>query len=204
MTDAKIKFLVEHNAIGASHSARSLLNHLAGTRALLEAWELPQEVCDAGLYHAVYGTESYSKNLLPPDLRSEVRAVIGDAAEFLAHAFGAMKKDSFYANLDREAEFGVKSRFDDSLIPLGMTEFVALCHISVANWLEQRRRISPEHRNIRSDEFRKMRRFLNAKARAALDEAYGFLDVRLKNRHIRCAFADKRSCGPRAAGSLNR
>ncbi len=176
MTDAKIRFLLEHDAIGASHSDRSLLDHLSGTRSLLEAWDAPQEVCDAGLFHAVYGTESYSKSLLPPRLRSEVRAVIGDAAEFLAYAFGAMKKQSFYANLDRESGFLVESRFDDSLIPLGMTEFVALCHISVANWLEQRSRVSPEHRNIRADEFRKMRRFLNAKARAALDEAYGFSD----------------------------
>ncbi len=50
-----------------------------------------------------------------------------------------MKKDSFYANLDHEAGFTVESRFDGSLIPLEMTEFGNLCHISVANWLEQRR-----------------------------------------------------------------
>jgi hypothetical protein len=174
MMDAKTKFLIEHNAIGSSHSNRSLLNHLSGTRVLLEAWGAPQEVCDAGLYHAVYGTESYSKSLLPPQLRNEVSAVIGDAAEFLAFAFGAMKKHSFYANLERELGFSVESRFDDALIPLGTDEFVGLCHISVANWLEQRSRVSPQDRNIRTDEFRKMRRFLNSKAREALDEAYGF------------------------------
>jgi hypothetical protein len=176
MMDSKTRFLIEHNAIGISHSSSTLLNHLAGTRALLEAWGAPREVCDAGLYHAVYGTESYSNKLLPPELRSEVRAVIGDAAEFLAYAFGAMKKSSFYANLDREAGFSIQSRFDGSLIALGLCEFAGLCHISVANWLEQRSRVSPADRNIRADEFRKMRRFLNSEARKALDEAYEFTE----------------------------
>ncbi len=83
MTDAKIKFLVEHNAIGASHSDSTLLNHLAGTRSLLEAWELPQEVCDAGLYHAVYGTESYSKNLLPPDFAAKCKQSLATQQNFL-------------------------------------------------------------------------------------------------------------------------
>jgi hypothetical protein len=172
--DDKERFLIEHHALAKSHSKRSLFAHLTGTRALLIDWHVDVPVSDAGLFHAVYGTESFPKPIMPLALRDAVRAVIGDEAEFLAFVFGAMTKESFYANLDRSEGYHIISRVDGSDIPLGATQYDALCHIFVANWLEQRERVAPEHRFIRAAEFRTIAGRLNPLARAALAEAYGF------------------------------
>jgi hypothetical protein len=39
------------------HSERGLLQHLLGTHALLGDWGARTALCDAGLFHSVYGTE---------------------------------------------------------------------------------------------------------------------------------------------------
>lgn len=49
-----------------------------------------------------------------------------------------------------------------------------LCHVFVANWLEQRGRVAPERRLIRAAEFRMMLDRLSPPARKALAVAYGF------------------------------
>ena len=172
--DDKERFLIEHHALAKSHSNRSLFAHLAATRALLINWLVDTAVSDAGLFHAAYGTESFPKPIMPLALRDAVRAIIGDEAEFLAFVFGAMTKESFYASLDHAGGCHIVSRVDGRDVPLGVTQFDALCHIFVANWLEQRERFTSEHKFIRATEFRRMLDRLNPLARAALAEAYGF------------------------------
>lgn len=179
--DAKERFLLEHEATAKSHSSRSLFDHLVGTRSLLLDWGVDVAVSDAGLFHAVYGTESFSAAILPRHLRESVRMTIGGEAEFLAYAFGMMTKQSFYANLDRSAFYFVISRIDGETLHLDGAQFEALCHVSVANWLEQRDRVSPEHRSIRAVEFRKMLKRLNPRARLALATGYLFDDARGSN-----------------------
>ena len=172
--DAKERFLIEHEAIARSHSSRTLFDHLVGTRALLIDWSVETSISDAGLFHAVYGTESFPTAMVTTHLRGDVQTVIGCEAEFLAHAFGVMTKQSFYANLDQSDGYHVISRLDGDEIPVSDTQLNALCHISVANWLEQRPRVGSEHRFIRAIEFRKMLDRLNPRARAALATAYAF------------------------------
>ena len=93
-----IAFLTAHGAGAAGHSYRVLLDHLRGTRALLSQWGAREAVQDAGLFHSVYGTETYRHVTLPLDLRGQVRALIGEEAEGLAYVFGAMTKESFLEN----------------------------------------------------------------------------------------------------------
>jgi hypothetical protein len=40
-----------------AHLNGTLEHHLLGTCKLLMEWNNPEYVCDAGLYHAVYGTQ---------------------------------------------------------------------------------------------------------------------------------------------------
>jgi hypothetical protein len=47
--------LREANTEGMQHSDRGLLDHLFGTRQLLVEWEARAALCDAGLFHSVYG-----------------------------------------------------------------------------------------------------------------------------------------------------
>lgn len=151
------------------------MGHLQGTCALLSAWEAPRPVCIAGLFHSVYGTESYPNTVVPLNARGPVRAAIGDTAENLAYLFGVMNKASFYAIVVANRTSGeVAHRNTGELLPIDAFQVTGLCHMVVANWLEQRPRVAAQHKFIRADEFRAMRPYLTAAACSALDDAYGF------------------------------
>ena len=175
MTDPKLAFLQAHGAGTRSHSDAHLLAHLQGTALLLRTWGERQAVQDAGLFHSVYGTESYQSELLPPQLRGQVEALIGHEAEALAHAFGRLQKASFYAAVLGELDAAdVVDRTTGEPLALTHDQRVDLCHLSVANWLEQRPRAPETHQFIRATEFAAMRPVLRAATRHALDAAYGF------------------------------
>jgi hypothetical protein len=80
-------FLRQRGAADRPHSGRNLLEHLAGTWQLLDAWGNPPEVCLGGLYHSVYGTNAFQHETIPPEERAVVQAVVGTAAETLAYVF---------------------------------------------------------------------------------------------------------------------
>ncbi|MES2643300.1 MAG: GNAT family protein [Myxococcota bacterium] len=157
------------------HTDDTLLAHLLGVRSLLLEWHVPAELADAGLFHSVYGTESYRTPALALALRPDVRAQIGERAEHLAYLFGAMEKDTLYANLTRpDGPFHIGDRFTGLPCPLSPTELSDLCVLTVANWLEQRPRAGLQHQRLRSEEFERMLGFLPERPRAALMAAYGF------------------------------
>lgn len=138
-----LAFLLAHGADAADHSGEGLLAHLRGTARLLVDWGAREALCRAGLFHSVYGTESYTGAILPPGLRSEVAALIGAEAEAIAWRFGAMSKGSLYENLDGRDAFSLRDRFGGPELPLSMAELADLLNLTVANWLEQRPRVSP-------------------------------------------------------------
>lgn len=176
MTDIaeKLAFLCSRDAMTRPHSTDSLLSHLLGTHELLVDWGCREALCDAGLFHSVYGTQSYPLTLAPLSARARVRAVIGPEAERLAFLFGIMDKRSFYANLPARAHPGLSSRLSGEALEIELGELGELCHLVVANWLEQRPRVEEQHRFMRRRELSQMRSWLSAAAWAALDDAYGF------------------------------
>src|SRR3954469_23348899 len=99
----RIRFLRAARAEGMPHTDRGLLDHLLGTRELLVEWGARPEVCDAGLFHSVYGTEHYKPTTIPPSMRAEVQQFIGNEAESLAWLFCMMRRDTFDQNVERNA-----------------------------------------------------------------------------------------------------
>ena len=89
--DNEIQYLKDNGAGDNSHSSRCLLDHLTGTAALLSKWNCDKDVVLAGLYHSVYGTDSYHTQTLDDSKRGEVREIIGERAEHLAWEFGKTK-----------------------------------------------------------------------------------------------------------------
>src|SRR5437879_12124837 len=73
----RLRFLREANTEGMPHSDRGLFDHLLGTRQLLVEWEARPALCDAGLFHSVYGTEHYELKAVPLTMRKEVQQLIG-------------------------------------------------------------------------------------------------------------------------------
>ncbi len=134
----KLVFLRLHGAHERGHSHGSLLKHLQGTASILRTWGERQAVVDAGLFHSVYGTEVDRDVSVPPELRPEVRAAIGDEAESLAWLFGIIERRGLLANVDRSpADYAATHRETQATIALTDAEVRDLATLEVANALEQ-------------------------------------------------------------------
>src|SRR5262249_51728 len=76
-------FLVEMGIEQVPHTHKSYLAHLIATYRLLQSQDCPEDVCRAGMFHSIYGTERFQGFKLPLERRGEVQALIGDRAERL-------------------------------------------------------------------------------------------------------------------------
>lgn len=132
------------------HSGRSLSDHLWGTYELLVQWESDESTCVAGLFHSVYGTQTFGHSLLGRDQRDIVRSVIGPVAEQLVFLFGTIDRDRLFENIGA----GRKSLLigtNGELAEVLPETLSALIEIEVANTLEQiphKKRISQKIMNI--------------------------------------------------------
>jgi hypothetical protein len=77
------------------HSGRTLLEHLIGTYKILDEGFAPLYVCDAGLFHSVYGTAYFKPKTISLDNRDIVKDIIGEEAENLAFMFCVIPSPRF-------------------------------------------------------------------------------------------------------------
>lgn len=87
-----------------AHLNGDLESHLLGTYRLLTEWDNPAHVCDAGLYHAVYGTQPMERLGLPHKKYSSsdrpgIREIIGKESEALVYLYGACDRDFLYPRI---------------------------------------------------------------------------------------------------------
>jgi hypothetical protein len=80
------------------HSGRMLYDHLAGTHALLESWGNSEDICNAGLFHSIYGTKRFRHQSWPLTDRETIRNLIGAQAEELAYLFCTRNRAEFLAD----------------------------------------------------------------------------------------------------------
>lgn len=127
----------------AGHFNSSLLGHGLRIFRCLDAWGADEPVCQAGLFHSAYGTESTRGFALSLDRRDEVRAVLGARAESLAYLNCAMKRPSFEAAVaqgDRNV-YTIADRFTGLDVVLSRRDFDDLCRVHLADGLEQHPRM---------------------------------------------------------------
>src|SRR4051812_42647329 len=86
MIDPEIQYLISHQAVSREHSGASLISHLAGTRDILKSWDARRCVWQAGMFHSVYGTQSF-EGFIELRERPSVRRMIGEEAEALVCLF---------------------------------------------------------------------------------------------------------------------
>lgn len=111
-----------------SHSALSLLEHLEGTYRLLKCWGSPEHICEAGLFHSIYGTKARRSKALELDRRAELRQLVGEGAESLIYAF----HEASWSDLLAEPQ----------ALEAAERNTPGLCEIAVANLVEQLRRVA--------------------------------------------------------------
>jgi hypothetical protein len=131
-------FLVEIGIDAIPHTEKSYLAHLIAVYRYLESKGAPDDVCRAGMFHSIYGTEKFQGFTLPLQRRDEVRAMIGERAERLAYLNCAMDRASF----DRAVEHGegprtITDRITGESVSLTEADFDDLCRVHLLDWLEQ-------------------------------------------------------------------
>jgi len=140
-----INYLLSLGLDRVNHSGTSLLYHLLGTKEILQKWDAPEYVCDAGLFHSVYGTEYfYLPNMISTKVITEVRELIGEKAERLAWTFSSMKRKDFEKFAGNGTPSFVRSFSGNVKISLTSEDVSDLCNITIANILEQFPRLEEE------------------------------------------------------------
>jgi hypothetical protein len=138
-----VAFLESVGADQVEHSDERLLDHLLATRALLADWGARTELCDAALFHSVYGTQFLQDGLLGSDRRDEVRTLIGAGAEELAWLWHAVRRESLARNLEGSADLSIECR-DGATVALSRSQFDDLVSLMLADAVEQLPRRGPE------------------------------------------------------------
>lgn len=131
-------FLVAIGIDDIPHTQKSYLAHLIAVYRYLEAHGAGVDVCRAGMFHSIYGTEKFQGFTLPLDRRAQVRALIGDRAERLAYLNCAMDRPSFDRAVEQTS--GPRTftdRITGELVSLSEGDFDDLCRVHLLDWLEQ-------------------------------------------------------------------
>ena len=130
-------YLVALGTDEVPHTGNAFLAHLIAVCRDLESWNCERDVCRAGLFHSIYGTERFQKFCLPLERRSEVRDLIGERAEYLAYLNCAMHRSMMDEATFDENSTRYVDRFTNEQTDLSATDFKDLCTIQVCDWLEQ-------------------------------------------------------------------
>jgi len=130
------KKLRELGAADFQHLNGPLINHLEGTYEYLKAWGNREELCVAGLYHAVYGTAAFDKSLISISKRDQIAEIIGPEVERIVYYYGACDRDTLYLQIGRTEEIRYRNRFTGGTEILTQAMLSDLLELTLANELE--------------------------------------------------------------------
>jgi len=132
----KIENLAELGAGDFLHLDGSLIDHLKGTKKILEHWGASICLQDAGLYHAAYGTAGFSQSLVSTDQREKIAGIIGDAAEDIVYQYCASDRDIFFSRIGRDMRPIFPNRFTGESYRLSERMLRDFCELTAANEIE--------------------------------------------------------------------
>jgi hypothetical protein len=165
-------FLVNLGIEKVEHTKKTYLAHLIGVYRLMEAQGCDAALCGAGMFHSIYGTQQFQGFKLPTERRGEVRALIGERAERLAHINCFMERASLDRLVGETGEsYRLVNRVTGAEITLPRGEFDDLCRVHLYDWLEQ----APRSRlgwGYRRAAYRGMAERLGGPAREAYDRVF--------------------------------
>jgi hypothetical protein len=165
-------FLVGMGTAEVGHSNKTYLGHLVNVYRLLQEQGYGEDVCRAGMFHSIYGTELFQGFKLPLERRPEVRDLIGERAERLAYINCAMDRATFDRAVEEEQEsYRIRLRESAEEVRLSRADFDDLCRVHLFDWLEQVPR-SRHGWSYRRAAYRRMAERLGPAAVEAFDRVY--------------------------------
>jgi hypothetical protein len=177
-TEMNMKF-DELQKLGAGefeHKNGSLFDHLGTTYKLLKKWGATEALCDAGLYHAAYGTEGFEPNVVDLSRRNEIASIIGQSAEKTVYLYCACDREYVFLNLNACEPVKYRDRFTSTEFSLTNEQAMNFCELTVANELElaiANETFKNKHRKRLFDLFTKMAPLLSKEANKSVNEVLG-------------------------------
>jgi hypothetical protein len=167
-----IDFLRDIGAEHVAHTQKGYMGHLVSVYRLMQEQGCSEELCQAGMFHSIYGTQSFRTFGLPLERRGEVRALIGERAEQLAYLNCVIDR----ASLDRavaegSAPFRIVVRDSGEVVSLSAADLDDLCRVHLYDWLEQVPRSSYGW-GYRREGYRNMAERLGGNALATYDRVF--------------------------------
>jgi hypothetical protein len=166
-----VAFLQSRSAGQVAHIAKTLFEHLQGTYELLREWGSPAWVCDAGLCHAVYGTDGLAATLL--DVRTErptLAGVIGADAEALVYLYASCDRSHLYPQIGTTDRPSFRDRFTGGTFVPERAALAAFMELTFANELDMFRSdpvLVEQHQATWGARFDRSQRFVS-------DAAFGY------------------------------
>lgn len=130
-----LKALENINQKELLHVNGELIFHLQNTYSYLSSWGNREALCIAGLYHAVYSTDGYEKQLIDISHRSKIIDLIGIEAENIVYYYAACDRNYFYSRIGNKNLF-YRNRFTEAENSLELQLFCDLLELTFANELE--------------------------------------------------------------------
>jgi hypothetical protein len=137
--DAAVSFMKSREADRTDHSGGDLLSHLQATADLLHSWGNTDDVCLAGLCHAVYGTEGFQRSMLDVSQRNALKEVIEPEAEALVYFYASAERNTFCPSITL-GPVSFRDRFTNSVFEPDETMLRNCLELMLANDVEISRR----------------------------------------------------------------
>ena len=133
---AVLAFLETLKSASLDHLNGSARDHLLGVHDILARWDCPPDTCVAGLFHNIYGTESFKPKAVSLEQRREVAEAIGAPAEQLAYWFCVSRRMSFFVRQDMAAPC-IWDEVHRQRVAVATEQLRSLADIEAANLVEQ-------------------------------------------------------------------
>lgn len=176
-TDEELfEFLLSLGTDEVAHTGHDFLTHLKSVKETVESVGGDREMACAGLLHSIYGTQGFQDFSLPLDEREQVRALIGDRAEFTAYCNCVMDRATFDEAVAQALEgdgdaFEIRDREGSPPIQLNRQQLTDLAEVHVCDWLEQVER-STRGWDYRRAAYRQMAELVGPRVVALYDEVF--------------------------------
>jgi hypothetical protein len=134
--DDKFRRLADLGAGDFAHINGSLEEHFVGVHDLLRDWGARQVLCDAGLFHAAYGTVHFTSAMLPLEKRALVAEIIGAEAEAIVYRYCSCDRDSVWPRIGEAPPLSFEDRFAGETVLMPESELREFCELTAANELQ--------------------------------------------------------------------
>ncbi len=132
------EFIIKEGADKIPHTKRTYLEHAVCVYKDLISWGCDDDVCNAGFFHSIYGTQGFNDYTFPLERRNEVSELIGERAERLAFLNCFVERSTFDPILVKgEGPYIITNRETNEEIEISAEDFRDLITIHLCDYCEQ-------------------------------------------------------------------